>query len=200
MSILDPTEEIRKIIIGAIVLALTATFGAIGGCEYKQRAWDKDKLAASEAARKLEKSDNSLGHRKIEQLGEDKVTLSEAQKWVEEAVKGAPKKLVSCGRVEVITSSAKNDKEPKIEEAPIPTFTRDFMQLYDVSINPSDVGLRGRSYETVPEIGVDEGFKAIERNNFKYNEELAKLKRLQERICEKQVLYKQPVSKFCQPS
>lgn len=195
MSLLDPTELPRTIITGIIILGLSATFGFIGGCEYKQRAWDKDKLVASEKARALEKTDNSLGHRKMEQLGADKITIDEAQNFVQkELSKRAP--LVSCGKLTPVNPiEVKSDEVNPVEIKP--TFTAHSMQLYDVSVNPSDVGLRGTAYEAVPEIGIDEGFQIITKNNGIYSEEMSKLARLQQRICEKQKLYEQPISKFC---
>lgn len=202
----DISEIPYKIIVYGIVLALTATFGAIGGCEYKQREWDKDKLAASEAARKLEKSDNSAGHRKIEQLGEDKITISEAQKLVKDALAGAPKKLVSCGKLEVtkvIAEVKPGEKiEKKVEEkddsAVEPIYLLPgTMQLYDLSVDPSNVGLRGSTYGNPEALEINEGFEIIFENNFSCATERSKLKRLQERICEKQKLFSQPISKFC---
>lgn len=209
MDLLNPQETIVKVIICGVVLALTATFGMIGGCEYKQREWDKDKLASSEAARKIEKHDNSLGHRKIEQLGEDKVTISEANAWIQEALKGAPKKLVNCGKLEVDPQWMKDKPQIvqlnpgiKRDETELdrmePMLTRDFMQLYDVSVDPSNAGLRGQTYGTPAEISVNEGLEVVTQNNAKFSEDRAQLKRLQERICEKQVLYSQPISKYCQ--
>lgn len=208
MSLLDPTAEVRKILIYGAILALTATFGMIGGCEYKQREWDKDKLASSEAARKLEKHDNLAGHRKIEQLGEDKVTISEANAWVQKALKDSPKKLVNWGQVEVVKAPSLGNSEEMLKaegkkdeittENLQPLLTRDFMQLYDVSVDPSNVGLRGSTYGTPAEIPVNEGLEVVTKNNAKFSEDRAQLKRLQERICEKQKLYEQPISKHCQ--
>lgn len=203
MSLLDPTEEVRKILIGLIVLAVTGGMGFVGGCHHKQKEWDSDKLASSEAARKLEKSDNSLGHRKMEQLGEDKITISEAQAIVKKALEGAPKKLVSCGRIEVVTSPA----QPKIEEKKDETASDDLpvyllpdtVKLYDLSVDPSNVGLRTRPYGEADATEVNEGFKVIFKNNFECAAIRSRLTRLEERICEKQKLYKQPISEHCSP-
>jgi hypothetical protein len=200
MNPLFPQELLIKIGIGVLIVVLTGAFSFIGGCSYKERSYANERVAASEKARSLEKADEGMSHRKMEQLAEDKVLISDAHKMVDEALKNYPKVIVEpdcVAKIAVVGTPKSKDYDNAVEKIEQAKFSSDFTRLYDLSISTGDAELRGRLNGPAPEIEVTTGAGVIENNAITAAEIRLKLKRLQERICEKQKTFNQPQSKYC---
>lgn len=196
LKVANPQALMVKIGIYAGCIVACLSTGFYGGCEFKQNQWDADKFKAEKKARQEEKADAINGHRSVEKMAEDKVSREDADKFIREAVAKAkaakiPDIIITHNCPEVST----NVETPKIESDP--RFSSNWVWLYDLSIRPRETELRGGSYAEIFSVGVDEASDKIRKNNLTCIGIQDQLNRLQERICDKQKTFNEPLSKFC---
>lgn len=197
LSQLDPRIWIAKILWYIVTAILCLIMGFFGGCQYKQNQWDAEKFKQLEESTRKERKDATQGTAKIEEFKQGEKQAGEGRDFVRQGIAGK-KPLVrivaqpDCPKpVEVLP------KEGTVKNEITGIYlTAHFMQLYDVSVQPTDVKLRAGNYEEAEGPSFDEGFeKVIVVNNAEYAAVRRQLNTLIDRIEQKQKLY-QPEGTF----
>lgn len=194
LKVADPQALMVKIGIYAGCVVACLVTGFYGGCSFKQNQWDADKFKAEKEARIEEKADAIIGHRAVENIVIDKISVAEADKFIQEAVAKAkaakiPNVIITHNCPEVANETVKIESDPR--------FSSNWVWLYDLSIRPRETELRGTPYAEIYTVGVDEASAKIRKNNLACIGIQDQLNRLQERICDKQKTFHEPLSKFC---
>lgn len=196
LKVADPQALMVKIGIYAGCVVACLSTGFYGGCSFKQNQWDADKFKAEKEARIEEKADIVIGHRSVENMAADKITVADADKFIKEAVAKAKAAKIpdiiithNCPEVSTNAEISKMESDPR--------FSSNWVWLYDLSIRPRETELRGTPYAEIFSIGVDEAGAKIRKNNLACIGIQDQLNRLQERICDKQKTFHEPLSKFC---
>ena len=197
---MNPQEQLIKFSIWVLAFLLTGIFSFIGGCVHRDHKYANEKLQAEKEARKEENKDANFSHRKMEQIAEDKILVSDAKKMVAEALAKHPQLIVGpdcTAKLEVTDPSKVNTDETLKKQTWDYKLSAPAVRLYDLSISTGDVELRGRINEAARETDYNSGFEIITENGVWCAGEVQRLKRLQERICEKQKTFHQPLSEYC---
>jgi hypothetical protein len=202
LSALNPFTWLQTILIWLGLFAVGLIVGGIGGCNYKQNQWDAEKFRQMEKAKKQEQQDAAVGVEKIGELKEDKKEIEAGKTFIgKELGAGAGSKPLIIYRDKVVpvacpqinpNPSTSVPGVSNVSKDPVFLMSPHFMRLHDVSAKPGDIEIRTRTYGASEEATLDEGFeKVIVPNNLSCAEDRVKLQRLQERIIQKQRVFKQ---------
>lgn len=202
LSALNPFTWLQTILIWLGIFAVGLIVGGIGGCNYKQNQWDAEKFRQLEKAKKQEQQDLALGAETLGKFKEDGKEIEAGKTFVDQALSiERPRKPliivkekivpIACPQINPNPSTPIPSGDTNAQD-PVFLMSPDFMRLHDVSAKPGDAEIRTRTYGASETATLDEGFKkVIVPNNLSCAEDRAKLQRLQERIIQKQRVFKQ---------
>lgn len=202
LSNLNPFNWLQTILIWLGIFAVGLIVGGVGGCNYKQAQWDAEKVRSMEKAKALEHEDQKAGVGTVTELRKDQEAAKVGEDFVAGKFNGAKKPVLATVKKAVqadcqikespAPKTEVKTEEPKNEATDIVLLTPDFMQLYDVSVQPGNSELRARTYEASNSASLDEGFeKVIVVNNKKHAACVLQLNKLLDRIEQKKVIFAQ---------
>lgn len=188
----NPQAFFAKILWYLVTGLLCLIVGFFGGCQYKQNQWDAEKFREVEKTQKLEHQDSVAGVKKAEELRKDQQQAQESKDFVRERIQ------TRKPSVRIISEPTQGNSNLEVKTQPGTVkdettniyLTANFMQLYDVSIQPGNTELRTRTYQDSEGPTLDEGFeKVVIPNNQDCADQRIQLTRLIERIKEKQKIF-----------
>lgn len=191
LSTVNPFSWLKTLYIWLGIFITGLLLGFYGGCEFKQNRWDASNLHALEKGAKNEKQDAITGAKTVGKLETTNQQIQNTSNFIKDQPKKPLVTIVQPTKCETQVVVSTNEGTKQSENSPTVFLTADFQRLYDLSVNPTDIGLRTRVYAEEHKVGIDEGFALIKRNNLQCAQDQARLDALIDRILQKKQNFKE---------